>query len=154
MKVYLAGPISGLTFGESTDWRKGVESELGYLGISAYSPLRAKDYLESEGVLEGSYEQHPLSSAKGILTRDRWDVQTADLILVNLIGAERISIGTVMEIAYADAARTPVVLAMEPGNNHTHPMLEQASGFIVHTLEEAVALTKAILLPAGWDPAF
>lgn len=146
--MYLAGPISGLTFGASTDWRIEVQRQLAESGLTGYSPLRAKDYLTSEGVLEGSYEQHPLSSAKGILTRDRWDVQTADLVLVNLIGAERISIGTVMEIAYADSIRTPVVLAMEPGNAHGHPMLEQASGFIVNTLEEAVALTKAILLPA------
>lgn len=147
MKVYLAGPISGLTFDESVDWRTAVQRDLADVGIDAYSPLRAKNYLASEGVLEGAYDQHPLSSAKGILTRDRWDVQTADLVLVNLVGAERISIGTVMEIAYADAKRTPVVLAMEPGNAHTHPMLEQASGFIVNTLDEAVALTKAILLP-------
>ena len=147
MKVYLAGPISGLTFGESTDWRVAVRRELADVGIDAFSPLRAKDFLASEGALEGSYEHHPLSTAKGILTRDRWDVLTADLVLVNLVGAERISIGTVMEIAYADSVRTPVVLAMEPGNAHTHPMLEQASGYIVHTLEEAVAITKAILLP-------
>jgi nucleoside 2-deoxyribosyltransferase len=147
LKVYLAGPISGLTFGESADWRVDVQQQLAAAGIDAYSPLRAKDYLDSEGVLEGAYEQHPLSSAKGILTRDRWDVQTSDLVLVNLVGTERISIGTVMEIAYADAKRTPVVLAMEPGNAHMHPMLEQASGFIVNTLEEAVAVTKAILLP-------
>jgi hypothetical protein len=70
-------------------------------GIVGYSPMRAKEYLAGLGVLSGdpsAYENFILSSAKGITYRDSWDVATCDLMLVNLMGAETISIGTVLEV--------------------------------------------------------
>jgi len=146
--VYLAGPITGLTFGDSTDWRGHAVLRFAEAGITAYSPLRCKEYLAERGVLDAmGYEDRPLSSPKGITTRDRFDVMTKDLILVNFIGAETVSIGTVMEIAWADLQRKPIVVAMEEGNVHTHAMLTQAAGFIVPTLDEAIDVATAILLP-------
>src|SRR5882672_4250192 len=122
-------------------------------GIVGFSPMRAKDYLLERGVLSGhpeAYEDQVLSSAKGILTRDRWDVmKNCDLVLVNLIGATKVSIGTVMEIAYADANRTPCVVAMEDDNVHHHAMLDTAVGWIAKDLDFAVEIVKAILLPDG-----
>lgn len=150
MKVYLAGAISGLTYGEAQEgWRAYASTRLNESGIPAYSPLRAKDYLDAHGKLEGSYDEFPLSSAKGILTRDRWDVMTCDLVLMNLVGTEKVSIGSVMEAAYADAFRKPLVLVLEPENIHMHPMLEQAAGFISSDLDEALTIVEAILLPNG-----
>jgi hypothetical protein len=81
----------------------------------------------------------------------------ADVLLVNLLGAERVSIGTVMEIAWADAVRVPVVLVMEPsaeentglvpskGNVHEHAMIRECVGFRVQTLDEGLNVVKAIL---------
>ena len=65
----------------------------------------------------------------------------------DLLGAERVSIGTVMEIAFAHAYRKPVVAAMEKGNAHEHAMLCEAIGFRCATLEEAADVARAILLP-------
>lgn len=149
MKVYLAGPISGLTYDKSQEWRHEVAETFANHGVDAYSPLRSKQYLQSYGQLEGSYENHPLSCAKGILSRDRWDVMTADLVLVNLLGTERVSIGTVMEVAYADAFRKPIVLAVEQGNVHVHPMMTEAANFICSTLHDAVNVSLAVLLRDG-----
>lgn len=194
-KVYLAGPITGLTYDGAEDWRQYTKIKLAnnYLvgackvdtdgdgdcpacarpanrsdaglrlaplcrsyveptGIVGYSPLRAKDYLLDRGVLSGhpdAYADQVLSSAKGILSRDRWDVATCDAMLVNFIGAEKISVGTVMEIAYADAYRKPVIVAMEQDNIHHHAMLDQSVGWIADDLDFAIDLTKAILLPDG-----
>ncbi len=142
--VYLAGPISGLTFADSEDWRGYVAERLPP-HIQALSPLRAKDYLKSRGVLAGAYDEHPLSTAKGITTRDRFDVMRSDLVLFNLLGARQVSIGTVMEIAWADAFRKPSVVAIEPGNVHWHQMVEMCSGFMVPDLDQAIELVKAIL---------
>jgi hypothetical protein len=36
------------------------------------------------------------------MTRDRFDATRCDVLLVNLLGAERVSIGTMMEVAWAD----------------------------------------------------
>lgn len=148
--VYLAGPISGLSYGGCTEWREGVRKDLAEVGIVGLSPMRAKDYLSSQTslakdcTLYGSLS--PLSSNKGITTRDRFDTQRVDLVLVNLLGAKAVSIGTMIELGWADSARRPIVCAMEDGNIHEHGMVKELIGFRVPTLEEAVAVVKAILL--------
>jgi nucleoside 2-deoxyribosyltransferase len=147
--VYLAGPISGLTFAGCTDWRRWAANELLDAGIKPLSPLRGKEYLDGIGELSpvcaGYAHLGALSTPKGIMTRDRFDATRCDVLLVNLLGAARVSIGTVMEIAWADAKRTPIVCAIEEGNLHHHGMLHEACGFMVPTLAEALHLTKAIL---------
>ena len=50
-----------------------------------------------------------------------------------------------MEIAWADLSRTPVILAMEKGNINEHAMINEAVGFRVDTVDEALNLAIAIL---------
>lgn len=143
---YLAGPITGLTYGDCTDWREYAVKELATVGIRGVSPLRAKDYLKNETNISSSYENIALSSSRGIMTRDRWDATRCDVVLANFLGADKPSFGTVMEIAWADLARIPVVLVIEPEKNpHDHPMVREAAGFRVATLAEGVHIVKAIL---------
>jgi len=150
--VYLAGPITGLTYDEGNDWRERVEADLFLAGITAWSPLRAKHFLREIGVLDSAGTPdsayiglNPLSEPKGITTRDRFDTMRSDMVLMNLVGATRVSIGTMIEAGWADAARVPLVVAMEDDNVHRHAMLNEVAGFIVPTLEEAVAVVKAVL---------
>jgi hypothetical protein len=69
--------------------------------VKCLSPLRGKEFLKQERELKGSYAMYPLSTDKGITFRDHWHVKRCDLVLANLAGATRVSIGTVMEIAWA-----------------------------------------------------
>jgi len=39
-RVYLAGPITGLTYNGATTWREDARSYLAAKGITAYSPMR------------------------------------------------------------------------------------------------------------------
>lgn len=148
-KVYLAGAISGLTYAAGQDWRTFATSKLYGMGIDGYSPLRAKDYLRSVGVIEQSYANNPLSSDRGIMTRDRFDVMTADAVLFYLLGTgSRVSVGTCIEFGWADAYRKPIVLVMEKeGNVHEHPMVREAVGFRVQTLEEGLTVLNYVLNP-------
>lgn len=151
MNVYLAGPIGGLDYAGAVNWRLRVRDELNEHGIKAYSPMRAKEYLshvESFAKDCTPYGAHnALSSNRGITTRDRWDATRCDMLFVNLLAAKTVSIGTVMEIAWADLERIPIVLAMErEGNLHQHGMIMESIGFWVPTLDEAIDITKAILL--------
>lgn len=152
--VYLAGPISGVSYEDSVGWREYAVARFQPY-IAALSPLRAKKYLS--GIKEiptffgadytGLYSPTPLSTPQGIFCRDYNDCTRADAILVNLLGSTKVSIGTVMEIAWAHSARTPVIAVMEPNNPHDHPMIRQAMPFIVPTVDEGIELVKAILLP-------
>ena len=146
--VYLAGPITGLSFDAASDWRNLAKKDLANHGITALDPMRGKHYLSqvTEFTNDGDKYQpfSALSSNRGIITRDRWDAMRCDLLFVNFLGAERVSIGTVMEIAWADAVRKPIVCIMEEGNVHAHGMIREALGYRVSTLAEALALTIAI----------
>lgn len=121
--------------------------------------MRAKDYLAREKKITGSYEDKVMSCSRGIMTRDRFDTMRCDVLLVNLLGAKKISIGTIMEIAWADAKRTPIICVMEnpvsgeerqigslTDNVHDHPMIREAIGFRVSTLDEAVDVALKILI--------
>lgn len=147
-QVYLAGPITGLTYDDGNSWREQAAKELEQDGIIAWSPLRAKEYLRNYGVMEAQgYFDKVLSNAKGITTRDRWDCMRADVVLANFEGASHVSIGSVMELGWADAARVPIVAVIEEGNVHNHAMIEQVCGFIVPFLAEAIDVVKALVLP-------
>ncbi len=146
--MYLAGPITGYTFDGCTEWRDYVKKNLPK-HIHTYSPMRGKKGLKKyEGLILDTYEEEVLSSEKGISARDYNDVLNADILLVNFLGATRVSIGTVMEIAWAKAMSIPVVLVMEKeGNLHDHSMIRHACGFIVRSLEEAIEIIPIILGP-------
>jgi len=152
--VYLAGPITGLTYDEGQDWREYARLELKHHGIVAWSPLRSKTYLREIGVLDNAGTPdsayiglNPMSEPKGITQRDRFDTQRSDVVLMNLLGAKAVSIGTMIEAGWADSARVPLVVAMEEDNIHRHAMLNEVAGFIVTSLPEAIAVVKAILTP-------
>lgn len=144
--LYLAGPITGVSYGASTDWRKYVAEKLPKY-IQGVSPMRGKKYLNKEKSVKDCYENRPLSSRKGITTRDRFDVMRCDMLFVNLEGAEKVSIGTVMEIAWADMLRKPIVIVMSKNNVHYHSMVRESAGFIVSSLDKAIQIAVAVLSP-------
>jgi Nucleoside 2-deoxyribosyltransferase. len=152
--VYLAGPITGCSFNGCTDWRNDAIAQLAQSGIRGLSPMRGKEHLShvKEFTSDGDkYRElygvnHVMSTNRGIMTRDRFDATRCSALLVNLLGATRVSVGTVMEIAWADAKRTPIVAVMEEeGNPHHHGMVLEAIGFRVATLNEAIHVLKVML---------
>jgi nucleoside 2-deoxyribosyltransferase len=147
-KVYLAGPITGLTFEDAQGWRDIAARSLAP-EINAFSPLRNKTFLSGRGAIHSKpYLGVAMATDRGIMTRDHWDCLTADLILVNFLGARYPSIGTAMEIGFAFAYRKPVVAIMEhEGNVHDHGMIREAIGYRTHDFDEALEIVRAILLP-------
>lgn len=152
--VYLAGPISGLGYTDATDWREQAVSWLNDHEIQGLSPLRAKDYLRHVSGDVGFSETmdeyaaySPLSTQRGLMDRDRYDATRCDVLLANLLGAKKVSVGTVMEIAWADQRRTPIVAVIEAdgSNIHEHAMVNEAIGFRVATLAEGLSIVRSIL---------
>lgn len=174
-KVYLAGPITGASWNKSEDWRDEIKNlanttytqvspgdswERPFADVKFYSPLRGKDYLKNEKEISDSYSQFKFSTPHAIMIRDHHDVQTCDVVIANLTGADRVSIGTVMEIAWAYAYRKPVICIMEPAekqvtgfepsvgkNIHEHSMLNEAIYYRAESVEEALMALSHILNP-------
>jgi len=145
--VYLAGPIRQTgSLIEAIDWREKVAQVLNAEGIETFSPMRATAHLRRWKLAgDGSDPSHVMTRPSGILTRDRFDVKRADIVLANFLGATEASLGTAMEFGWADAWQIPVVMVVEDGNQHDHAMLNQVAGWRVPSLGEAVAVILGVL---------
>lgn len=148
--IYLAGPITGLTWAEATEWRVDLterfkDASNGKHNYIALSPLRGKEYLSDETDIKHSYEEHQMSSPKMINTRDMFDVRRSSLLIVNLKNAKRISIGTVLEIGAAFILNKPIILIMEKENCHKHSMISEQASAIVSDVDTAHYMALQIL---------
>lgn len=147
--VYLAGPIAGETYDTAVQWRDVVKQKLDEVGIDGFSPMRGKQYLRDKSKLHSfGYNEHILSTQRAIMARDFNDVKSRDLLIVNLLGTQSVSIGTVMEVAWAFAMQKIVIVVMEENNNlHDHAMMREAFSYRVTDLDSAVAVAQSVLMP-------
>jgi hypothetical protein len=145
---YLSGPISGITYGQATDWRE-YATQCFPPHIQGVSPMRAKRHLDDGNKLGADQPStFPLSTDRAINARGRMDTLRSSAILVNLLGAEKASIGTAMEIAWAYDHKIPIVAAMEPdGNVHDHPMIRDCITVRVTSLDEAIEAVVELISP-------
>lgn len=146
-KIYLAGGISGLSYDESVAWREYAKSRF-LPNIIGLSPMRGKSYLAQEKSIGDHYSDTLLSTARAITTRDHFDTKRADLLLINLLNAPKVSIGTMIEIGWASAYRVPIIVVMDEGCVHDHAMVRECASFIVKTLDEGIHIVNAILSDA------
>jgi nucleoside 2-deoxyribosyltransferase len=149
--VYLAGGIAGLKGVDATDWRIDAAVDLRLHDIETLDPMRAKAELSKQEQISTNFHNYEQKGAfftsRGIMTRDFNDVKRCDALLVNLLGLEKPSLGTIMELAWAYALQKPAVVAIEKtGNPHdNHPMIHEAMPFRVETLDEAIFSVAVIL---------
>jgi|688.fasta_scaffold147247_4 nucleoside 2-deoxyribosyltransferase len=147
-KVYLAGPITSLSYDEANDWRAWFKNEITKSDkIQCLSPMRGKHYLKDckDISATGNEKLGILSGGPAILTRDHSDVVNSDIIVVNLLGATKVSIGCMFEIAWAYHKHIPIVLIIEDDviNIHSHSMLFAMCGYRVNNLFSALTIVKA-----------
>ncbi|KKK60979.1 hypothetical protein LCGC14_3018960, partial [marine sediment metagenome] len=92
---------------------------------------------------------HPFETDKGITTRDRSDIQACDILLVNAIGITVTSVGTAIELGWADAFRKPIVMVLPKKEQPTHPfnhgMVREITGYTVENLDEGLYICQVIL---------
>lgn len=152
--LYLAGPITGLTYETARRWRQDVDNRLsqvldvrtGRHMFHVLDPMRGKEALAGTGkVLTATFtkDNDPFNNAEDReVDRDFFDTQRSDVILFNLepdgVNPTRISIGTMFEMSWAKALRKFSVTIMTPGNIHEHLYTKKTSCVIVPNLEEAL----------------
>ena len=133
MIVYLAGPIVGHTHEEAFGWRERMADALQNMNIVAIVP-GADCELGEDGVLREAQRKVGLRAASA----DNAAIKYSDVVLVNLLGAHRVSIGTMVELGWAREMNKPVLTVLEKGGLHDHPFVEWCSTVVVSTLEQAL----------------
>ena len=143
--VYQAGPIKGCSYKGATDGREYAAAELRKRGIEALSPMRGKEFLKRKRKIGDSYPDHPMSTDGAIVSRDRSDLRRCDVVLMDLRGADKISLGTAVELGWADAWRKPVVMVIDKGNVHDHPFTRHLRAAVTDDLDEGIEMVCSIL---------
>jgi len=126
MKIYLAGYIDGRNIISCTEWRKAVAKYYHDSNITVLDPLNGKDFskITSDGLKSNR-------TPDCILTRDMMSVYQADLLIANMnrFGCERVSVGTISEVAWAIWADKPVIMITDEDQYKQHPFYSRIAAF-------------------------
>lgn len=147
-KVYLSGPITGLTYRDARyGWRADFET---LCDATVLSPMRHEGHLaemretaiEPENLPEGLFS-HP----KLIVTKDFLDIEACTIMVVNFLGAKKISQGTLIEMGYAKAkGKTIVTIAdAEALKLHNSPFIPVLSDVLTETVDQAAIIVNSLL---------
>ena len=132
--VYLSGPMTGCSFKEANDWRETAAHIFSSYGIETLSPMRG----EGE---DGTLKMHP----RTMTARDRMDLKGCDLVLMNLLGATRVSIGSMIELGWADLLQIPVIVVGADSDLHNHVIVSSIIAGARDDLSQAIELSLILL---------
>lgn len=137
MKIYLVHPISGLSADDVFDYYVKTKARLQDL-YDVLTPMYGKKFLRCEKEFKAHDYKHPCTTNHAIFNRDKWMVQQSDIIYANFEKAQGISIGSMMELAWASMLGKHVVVTMPENNIHAHAFVFEAASVIYNTHEEAM----------------
>jgi hypothetical protein len=144
MKIYVAHPITGLSYEEISEYYTDVIEFLRFFDYEVMTPLCGKGYLRTEKTLKSTGLKQPLYTDHAIIERDRWMVTRSDVVYLNLMNAKTISIGCLMELAWAHDHGIHAVVAMEPDNIHRHAFVLEAADIILESHKQALDYLKVL----------
>ena len=151
-KVYLSGPITGLTYKQARfGWRSEVGEALASSGIGVLSPMRHEGHLAElaqkkikADMPEPEYN-HFFSQPKMIVAKDFLDIDMCDIMLTNFLGAKKVSQGTIAEMGYAYGKDKTIITVMEKGNPHDSVFVKEMSAAVLDNMGDAVDVIKSLL---------
>ena len=139
--VYLAGPIAGLTYEQSATWRNRAKELLAQQDIGVRYPTLNKNVKPTTVYNDQGYTEIPELTAQAIVATDRWCVRDCSFVLMNLIGSRKASIGSMVELGWADILGKPIISVLDTSdqeNPHNHGFVKELSTVIVPDIETAV----------------
>jgi len=145
MKIYCVKPISGCSGDEVFEYYDNIRKILLGIGYDVLTPLYGKGKLRTEVEFKAhGYQNDPLTTNHAIFGRDKFFVQQSDILFANFIGADRVSIGSVMEIAMGHIFGKQIVVVMEKDNIHRHAFVLEASTIVFENEDDAIKYLKEI----------
>lgn len=144
MIIYLVRPISGCSFEQVINYYEETTEILNEVGNQTLHAMMGKHTFKDEdgnpkmGWFRASDYEDPVSTDRAIIGRDRWMTKKADIIYANFLDAERVSIGSVMELAWAFDYSKHVVLTMQKSTIHDHAFIKQCADVIFPSHQESL----------------
>jgi len=127
MKVYLSGGIYANDKEATESWRNEATKELQSVGIEIITPCRRR----------AIYDPSIFTTAE-IVTRDKQDINNADLILINgNFEDDHLGIGTWCEMEYAYSLSKPIVIVSRDLRVLRHPWTQHYAVKFFSTIKDA-----------------
>ena len=123
MKVYLAGPMEGLTAEQMTKWRE--ESKAYFRSYNENRGVHEKAILTLDPTDRTTFHEDSSLPHK-LVYLDELDVRNADVILINLSQMEELNLrcwGSICEMTLAHHLGKPVVMVLPKGREN-HPFVQ------------------------------
>lgn len=146
-KVYLAGPIAGLTDNQARGWRDAVAEQLRYNGIKPINPLRCEKPAVEGGKFDDGIELDP-NFKREILAKNSYDVKVCDVTLAYLPKppeGQRHSYGTMWEVGAARILGKPVFIVTDDPVIVNHPLFGGVADWVYNDMDKAVERIIAFL---------
>jgi nucleoside 2-deoxyribosyltransferase len=146
MKIYLAHPISGLDYDSVMKYYTEVGDRLEDCGYTVLCPMVCKGYLADQKVFKPTGYTNPVSTDHAIFNRDSWMVRDTDVVLCDFTNSTTVSIGCVMELAWASLLGKHVVVVMDKNNPHWHAFVREAADIVFDLKEDALDYLERLAL--------
>lgn len=137
LTVYIAGPISGLSYDDVVSRHKTQVTFFESMGFHVLYPMLGKGYLRNEETFKNRGYNTPISTNRAIVSRDNWMVHQSDIVFADLTPADHVSIGTVCEISWAFELHKHIVVVMSEDNIHQHAFVTNQANIVFNNLEQA-----------------
>lgn len=151
--AYLIGPMTGLTFADCREKFERLEHAVRHAGLDVLQPMQGKHRSDDALVTaRGNAEGGP-SCDHAIYRKDAWAVEQADILLCDLTGHERVSIGTCFELAWgARAGKLIIIVGLEDDTPMDHAFIHGASSLRFDRMGEALDYLRAMTgaVPPAW----
>lgn len=139
MTIYLAGPITGLSYEEVVSRIERLQKELKKAGYDVIHPMIGKKCLQNETKFKPSGYTHPITSDHSIVRRDHWMVINSDILFLDFTqGKSNVSIGSICELAWAYHNNVYTVVVLPKDNVHNHAFVKEMSDVIFTNIDEAI----------------
>ena len=129
----------------TVNWFHETFIRLSLMGFEALSPMANKEELRIERPYEShGYTELPQVTDHAIFERDRWMVTQCDILFLDLSDTEKVSIGCMMELAWASLLGKHTVVVLPKDNVHTHAFVLEGADVIFETYDEAMVYMKKL----------
>ncbi len=135
MKVYLAGPMTGCHIPEAVAKRCGTAACFERAGWEVRDPTRGE---KVENTVFDAHANGSYAPPSAVFKRDVADVRWCDVLLVDLSGAQRVSIGSMCEIGMAFALNKYIVVVDTDDSCHDHLFVREAASIVFADMFDAV----------------
>lgn len=132
--VYLGGAFAEFTAQEVVAKQAEMQQLLG-ADIICHKPMHRDDYPAELGDLLGTTLTH----------RDHHQIRQSAVLILDFLGAKKVSAGSMIEIGWATELGKPVVMIAEPDNINMHVMARNLVTFIATNRAQAAAVVRTLL---------